>query len=142
MDRRNFLKTTGTLIAGATIAPSAFGASAEAGSNAAEGRLLLPINRNWRYSRTVPEGSHDRQFDDSAYERIVIPHTNVKLPWHSFDEKTYEFVSSLSPPLQTATGSARTARLRRLRRRDDRLHRVAERHSPRRIQGRLHALFV
>ncbi len=94
MDRRNFLKTTGTLIAGATLAPSAFGASAEAGSNAAEGRLVLPINRNWRYSRTVPEGSHDRQFDDSAYERIVIPHTNVKLPWHSFDEKTYEFVSS------------------------------------------------
>jgi beta-galactosidase len=24
---------------------------------------------------------------------VVIPHTNVRLPWHSFEEKTYEFVS-------------------------------------------------
>ena len=23
----------------------------------------------------------------------MIPHTNVRLPWHGFDEKTYEFVS-------------------------------------------------
>ena len=29
-----------------------------------------------------------------GYERVVIPHTNVRLPWHSFDEKSYEFVSS------------------------------------------------
>jgi beta-galactosidase len=94
MDRRNFLKTTGTLIAGATIARSGLVAGAEADSASPAGRLVLPMNRNWRYSRTVREGSHAREFDDSAYERIVIPHTNVKLPWHSFDEKTYEFVSS------------------------------------------------
>jgi beta-galactosidase len=25
---------------------------------------------------------------------VVIPHTNIRLPWHSFDEKSYEFVSS------------------------------------------------
>jgi beta-galactosidase len=93
MDRRNFLKSTGTLIAGATIARTPF-ANATPDANPAEGRLVLPMNRNWRYSRTVPEGSHARDFDDSSYERIAIPHTNVKLPWHSFDEKTYEFVSS------------------------------------------------
>ena len=52
------------------------------------------MNRNWRYSRTVAEGAHARDFDDSGYERVVIPHTNVRLPWHSFDEKSYEFVSS------------------------------------------------
>ncbi len=93
MDRRNFLKSTGTLIAGATLARSSF-ASAAAETNSAQGRLVLPINRNWRYSRTVAEGAHARDFDDSGYERVVIPHTNVRLPWHSFDEKTYEFVSS------------------------------------------------
>ncbi len=93
MDRRNFLKTTGTFIAAATIARSPF-ASGAAEPNAAQGRLVLPINRNWRYSRTVVEGAHARDFDDSAYERVVIPHTNVRLPWHSFDEKDYEFVSS------------------------------------------------
>ena len=29
-----------------------------------------------------------------AFERVVIPHTNVRLPWHNFDDKTYEFVST------------------------------------------------
>ena len=94
MDRRNFLKTTSTLIAGASLAPSAFASSAAQSPSAAEGRIVIPMNRNWRYSRMVAEGSHTRDFDDSSYERIVIPHTNLKLPWHSFDEKTYEFVSS------------------------------------------------
>jgi beta-galactosidase len=59
-----------------------------------EGRLVLPMNRNWLYSRSVVEGAHEKSFDDSGYERVVIPHTNVRLPWHSFDEKSYEFVSS------------------------------------------------
>ncbi len=90
MDRRNFLKRTGTLIATATLVPSAF--AREQGT--AEGRLVLPMNRNWLYSRKVVEGAHLKDFDDSGYERVVVPHTNVRLPWHSFDEKTYEFVSS------------------------------------------------
>jgi len=34
-----------------------------------------------------------REFDDSGFERVVIPHTNVRLPWHSFEDRTYEFVS-------------------------------------------------
>jgi len=93
MDRRNFLKTTGTVIAGATIARSAL-ANAAADANAPAGRLVLPMNRNWRFSRAVVDGAHARDFDDSAYERVVIPHTNARLPWHSFDEKSYEFVSS------------------------------------------------
>ncbi|MGA7928849.1 MAG: twin-arginine translocation signal domain-containing protein, partial [Candidatus Sulfotelmatobacter sp.] len=90
MDRRNFLKRTGTLIATATLVPSAF--AREQGT--AEGRLVLPMNRNWLYSRKVVDGAHLKDFDDSGYERVVVPHTNVRLPWHSFDEKTYEFVSS------------------------------------------------
>src|SRR5580765_555605 len=93
MDRRNFLKTTGTFIAGATIARSAL-ANGATEPNAASGRMVLPLNRNWRYSRTVVAGAHARDFDDSGYERVVIPHTNVRLPWHGFDEKSYEFVSS------------------------------------------------
>jgi beta-galactosidase len=92
MDRRNFLKTTGTFIAGATLSRSAF-TSAGAGSDTAHGRLVLPINRNWRYSRNVVEGVHAREFDDSGFDRVVVPHTNIRLPWHSFDEKSYEFVS-------------------------------------------------
>ncbi|MGA8432565.1 MAG: glycoside hydrolase family 2 TIM barrel-domain containing protein [Candidatus Sulfotelmatobacter sp.] len=92
MDRRNFIKTTGTLIAGATLVPSALANAAE--ETLPAGRLVLPMNRNWLFNHTVAEGAHAKDFNDSGYERIVIPHTNVRLPWHSFDEKTYEFVSS------------------------------------------------
>jgi beta-galactosidase len=95
MDRRHFLKATGTLMASAKMAstkliPSAF--AEQAGST--EGRMVLPINRNWLYSRTVAEGAHAKEFDESGYANVVIPHTNIRLPWHSFDEKSYEFVSS------------------------------------------------
>jgi beta-galactosidase len=90
MDRRHFLKTTGTLIAGATLVPSAFAREPET----SEGRLVLPMNRSWLYSHTLVESAHRKDFDDSGYEKVVVPHTNVRLPWHSFDEKNYEFVSS------------------------------------------------
>src|ERR1700758_3445978 len=92
MDRRTFLQQTGTLIAGAALTPYAVSDSAQSDTNAA-GRLVLPINRKWRYSRTVVEGGHDKNFDDSKFDEIVVPHTNIPLPWHGFDEKTYEFVS-------------------------------------------------
>jgi len=90
MDRRNFLETTGILIAGAALVPAAFAHE----SDSTEGRLVLPMNRNWLFSRAVAAGSHGKDFDDSGYERIAVPHTNVRLPWHGFDEKSYEFVSS------------------------------------------------
>jgi len=91
MDRRKFIKTTGTFIAGATLAPSAL---AWRDSEAGEGRMVLPMNRNWLYRPTMAEVAHGKNFDDSGYEKVVVPHTNVTLPWHSFDEKNYEFVSS------------------------------------------------
>jgi beta-galactosidase len=93
MDRRTFLQQTGTLIAGAALSPYALSESSDQPDQASAGRLVLPINRRWRYSRTVVEGGHDRNFDDSKFDEVVIPHTNVPLPWHGFDEKTYEFVS-------------------------------------------------
>ncbi len=94
MDRRNFLKTTGTLIATASVAQSVL--TAETPPTAATGRLgrlILPMNRNWRYSKSSSEAAHGRSFDDSRFERVTVPHTNITLPWHSFDEKSYKFVS-------------------------------------------------
>src|SRR5207253_10976973 len=91
MDRRDFLRNTGVLIAGATVAPRAFpNVAQQAGSSHAGGRLVLPMNRNWRFSRTASEAAHAKDFDDSGFDRVVIPHTNVRLPWHGFDEKAYE----------------------------------------------------
>ena len=94
MDRRSFLKTTGTLIAGATLAPGTFANNPPQTDASVPGRLVLPMNRNWRYSRSSVEGAQAKEFDDSGFEPVVIPHANVKLPWHSFDDKTYEFVST------------------------------------------------
>src|SRR5947208_15587828 len=90
MDRRGFLRSTGVLIAGATFAPNAL---PQSGSSSATGRLILPMNRNWRYSRTTSDAAHAKDFDDSTFERVVIPHTNIRLKWHGFDEKENEFVS-------------------------------------------------
>ena len=53
----------------------------------------MPTNRGSRYSSRYKEGGHDVAFDDSKFERVVIPHSNVQLPWHGFDDKEYEFVS-------------------------------------------------
>jgi beta-galactosidase len=41
----------------------------------------------------VVEGDRKRNFDDTQFTRVVIPHTNKVLPWHSFDEQSYEFIS-------------------------------------------------
>ena len=91
MDRRNFIRTTSTLLAGASLAPHALGE--DASSSTASGRMVLPINRGWRFSPKLVDGGHERNFDDSGFERIVVPHSNKRLPWHGFDEKDYEFVS-------------------------------------------------
>jgi beta-galactosidase len=94
MDRRDFLRTTSAVIAGAKLAPNAFSAELRgAAGSETEGRLLLALNRNWRFNKSFVDGAHDLEFDDSAFERVTIPHSNARLPWHSFDDKMYEFVS-------------------------------------------------
>lgn len=93
MDRRKFLQETATLIAGAALTPYALSENAPQPEVNSGGRLFLPINRKWRYSRAFVEGGHDKDFDDAKFDEVVVPHTNIPLPWHGFDEKTYEFTS-------------------------------------------------
>jgi beta-galactosidase len=90
MDRRVFLKTTGTLIATAAVAPGVAGYATE---SAPAGRIVLPINRRWTYNPKATPEARERIFDDSKFERVTVPHTNIRLPWHSFDDKSYEFIS-------------------------------------------------
>lgn len=89
MDRRDFMKTSGALLAGAAVGSKNLFAE----ENRNDGRMVLAINRGWRYSPKFVEGGHDASFDDSGFDRVVVPHTNVKLPWHAFDDKDYEFIS-------------------------------------------------
>jgi len=87
------MKKTGTLVAG-ILAKSAFAEpSSPPPVPVASGRLVLPMSRNWLFSRSAVDQARSKDFDDSQFERVVIPHANVRVPWHSFDDKDYEFVS-------------------------------------------------
>jgi beta-galactosidase len=90
MDRRDFIKTTGAVLASTALRRTAVFADEQT----ATGRLILPINRGWRYRPAKVEGAEAPEFDDSAFERVVIPHANIRVPWHSFDDKDYEFIST------------------------------------------------
>ncbi len=94
MDRRNFLKATSTIIASETIAGNVLAEAFSTRRNPTNGRLILPINHNWLYRENVPSGFEAPGFDDSGFETVVVPHTNKYLPWHNFDDKSYQFLSA------------------------------------------------
>ena len=90
MIRRDFIKLASATVATGMLSNSTLGAAEERGA----ARRVLPINRGWRFHPSKIEGTESSDFDDSKFERIILPHTNIKLPWHSFDDKDYEFVST------------------------------------------------
>ena len=93
MDRRDFLEATGASLAAWGLASSGDSILASAPPAAFGPRITLPMNRNWRFSPKRFANDTAPGFDDSSFERVVLPHTNLRLPWHSFDEKTYQFTS-------------------------------------------------
>ena len=90
MNRRDFVKT-----GSATLAALALQSDAPTlpTPNSSSGRLVFPLNRNWRFSAQRSQNDTAIDFDDSKFDQATIPHTNKMLPWHSFDEKSYQFVS-------------------------------------------------
>ena len=90
MIRRDFIKTAGAVLASTALS----GSQALAATQISPARKILPMNRNWRYSPTKVAGAEAVEFDDSHFEQVIIPHTNIALPWHSFDDKDYEFIST------------------------------------------------
>ena len=101
MDRRVFLQRTGTVLAAATL-PGVPAFSEEA---YASGRAILPINRGWRFHPSRVAGAEAPDFDDSSFERVVVPHTNIRVPWHSFDDKDYQFISTYRRHFRTPPAS-------------------------------------
>ena len=84
MDRRDFLKT-GSAAAASALIPDGYSQTSAMGESgpAHAGRIILPINRNWRYSPNNTAAAHGKEFDDSHFDQVVIPHTNARLPWPS-----------------------------------------------------------
>ena len=68
------------------------------------GRTILPLNRGWRFHPSNVPGAESPNFNDSSFERVVVPHTNIHLPWHSFDDKDYEFISTYRRRFKTPPG--------------------------------------
>lgn len=57
-------------------------------------RRVYDLNRNWLFGGKSAPGVSDPKFDDSKWQRIVLPHANVRFPWHSFAEKKFQYVSA------------------------------------------------
>ena len=101
MLRRTFLKAGAALAASIALAPlrRVFAAPRPLA------RTILPINRGWRFAPHPVKGFERPDFDDSAFERIVVPHTNKLAPWHGFDEHETLFVSSYRRRFRLPAGS-------------------------------------
>ena len=92
--RRDFLKTTSVSVAALALLPQ-FPAETRADSLIPRGpaRRVFPLNHDWLYSDRVLPNAASLTLDDSRFQRVTIPHTNKVLPWHSFDDKDYQFIS-------------------------------------------------
>jgi beta-galactosidase len=90
MNRRAFLKSSSLAAGAALIDPSTYAQTSASSSLPRR----IPINRNWLFHPATTSGDTEPNFDDRAFTPVVLPHTNKLLPWHSFDDADYEFVST------------------------------------------------
>src|SRR5512142_2973494 len=91
MNRRTFLL-------GGAAAATALRAQTQKAKSGATGsaplRRTYELNRKWLYGGKAPAGFAAPGFDDSKWAKVTLPHANVRLPWHSFEEKDFQFVSA------------------------------------------------
>ncbi len=53
-------------------------------------RTIVPFNQDWLFlAQDV-----DEQAPDSAFEAVTLPHANIILPHHNFDNMEYQFIST------------------------------------------------
>jgi beta-galactosidase len=78
MNRRHFL--------GASAAGLALLDQILEGQTIAVPARRIPLNHGWLFGGKLP----------GVFERVSLPHTNALLPWHSFDETTYQYISNYS----------------------------------------------
>jgi beta-galactosidase len=58
------------------------------------GRRVYPLNRRWLFGGKTAPGVAAADFNDAAWQPVTLPHSNVRLPWHSFDERSYQYVAA------------------------------------------------
>jgi len=56
-------------------------------------RVIYPLRRHWRFSPQFSPAALKKHYPDRALASVTVPHANCLLPWHSFDEQAYQFLS-------------------------------------------------
>lgn len=91
MKRREFLKLSAGAVAvyrGGEEPAAAFA------GQFSEGRQVFPINRGWEYVPHAVSGMESGTSRERGWQAVSLPHSTKLLPWHDFDEREYEFVST------------------------------------------------
>ena len=57
-------------------------------------RRVYELNRRWLFGGKAAAGVSAPEFNDAAWQKVTLPHSNVRLPWHSFDEASFQYVSA------------------------------------------------
>ena len=105
LDRRTFVQAASACVAGIALDRELWARSPKA---AERSRVILPLNQRWRYARDAGEAARARDFNDASFQAVVLPHSNVEFPWHEFDQKSYQFVSTYRREVRLPTfGSGR-----------------------------------
>lgn len=66
---------------------------ARTATDANAARRIIPLNHGWLFSDKFTPDAVQTNFDDRAFRRVNVPHTNRMLPASGFDEREYMFVS-------------------------------------------------
>jgi beta-galactosidase len=56
-------------------------------------RTIIPLNTDWLYCPDDKPSFSRRRCSEKAFAPVSLPHTNVELPYHNFDNQEYQFVS-------------------------------------------------
>ena len=93
MDRRDFLKM-GSVCLADTVLTSAVAATILPVKRQMQlGRLVLPMNSEWRFTKNVTDQGTAETFSEAGMEEITLPHSNARYSWHNFDQESYQFTS-------------------------------------------------
>jgi beta-galactosidase len=86
--RRAILRA-GALASLAAVVSPGLAATETAGSGA---QGTYDFNQGWLFGGEYVAGSADRDYDDSAFARVTLPHTVVPLSWGNWDPASWEAV--------------------------------------------------
>ena len=56
-------------------------------------RKYISLNRGWLYTDDFKEEFINKDFNDSLFQLVNLPHANKEVSYNYFDEKSYQFIS-------------------------------------------------